>query len=98
VQLNVGTVCAEARKSDSVEASVADEGDDWALPEGVAPLLEEQELYTDNTAAGLALLWAPHPFNRRFGRTRRVLDIPLVNTWFQEHVPSGCAPVATVHM
>lgn len=52
-------------------------------------MLEEQELYGDNTAAGLALLWAPYPFNRRFGTTRRILDVPLVNNWFQEHVPSG---------
>jgi hypothetical protein len=73
----------------SVEAEVGDDEDEWTLPEGVEPMLEEQELYTDNTAAGLALLWAPYPFNRRFGLTRRVLDVPLVNSWFQEHVPSG---------
>ena len=73
---------------------VADEDDEWALPEGVAPFLEDEELYSDHTAAGIALLWAPHPFNRRFGRTRRVLDVPLVNSWFQEHVPSGCVAVA----
>ena len=73
-----------------MEAEVGDEEDDWVLPEGVEPLLEEQELYTSTTAAGLALLWAPYPFNRRFGVTRRILDVPLVNNWFQEHVPSGC--------
>lgn len=75
----------------SVEAEVGDEEDEWILPEGVSPMLEEQELYSDTTAAGLALLWAPYPFNRRFGVTRRILDVPLVNNWFQEHVPSGCA-------
>lgn len=69
---------------------MGDDDDEFALPEGVAPLLEEEELYGEHTAAGIALLWAPHPFNRRFGRTRRVLDVPLVNSWFQEHVPSGC--------
>lgn len=57
----------------------------------MGPLLGEEELEREGTAAGIALLWAPHPFNRRFGRTRRVLDVPLVNSWFQEHVPSGCA-------
>jgi pre-mRNA-processing factor 8 len=67
-----------------------DMDDEWMLPEGVEPYLEQEQLYGDHTAAGIALLWAPHPFNRRFGRTRRVLDVPLVNTWFQEHVPSGC--------
>eukprot|EP00892_Ulva_mutabilis_P008605 jgi/Ulvmu1/6116/UM027_0094.1 len=73
----------------TVEAEVADDEDEWELPAEMAPMLEEQELYTENTAAGLALLWAPHPFNRRFGRTRRVLDVPLVNSWFQEHCPSA---------
>jgi pre-mRNA-processing factor 8 len=68
--------------------------DEWALPEGVEPFLEGEQLYGENTAAGIALLWAPHPFNRRFGRMRRVLDVPLVNTWFQEHVPAGCAAVS----
>ena len=68
-----------------------DADDDWALPEGVAPFLEGEELSGEHTAAGIALLWAPHPFNRRFGRMRRVLDVPLVNPWLQEHVPSTCA-------
>ena len=53
----------------------------------VAPFLGETPLYTDNTAAGVALLWAPHPFNRRSGRTRRAVDVPLVNSWFHEHCP-----------
>ena len=79
---------------DLTAATATEEGqgeDDFVLPEGVAPFLEEEELYNDNTAAGIALLWAPYPFDKRFGRTRRVLDVPLVNSWFQEHVPSGCA-------
>ena len=82
-------LCTDAAPPGSVEAEVGDEEDEWVLPEGVEPMLEEQELYGDNTAAGLALLWAPYPFNRRFGTTRRILDVPLVNNWFQEHVPSG---------
>lgn len=86
-----GGAAAGGPADGTVEAEVADEDDEWELPAAVAPLLEEQELYTDNTAAGLALLWAPHPFNRRFGRTRRVLDVPLVNSWFQEHCPAACA-------
>jgi pre-mRNA-processing factor 8 len=80
----------------TVEAEVADDDDEWELPEGVGPFLESEELGSDNTAAGLALLWAPHPFNRRFGRTRRTIDVPLVNTWFQEHTPSGCVTLAHV--
>lgn len=52
-------------------------------------------LYSEHTAAGIALLWAPAPFNRRSGQMRRALDVPLVNAWFMEHCPqqypvSGC--------
>jgi pre-mRNA-processing factor 8 len=66
-----------------------DEEEEFTLPETVAPLLEETELYTDHTASGIALYWAPYPFNRRSGRTRRALDVPLVKAWFHEHVPAG---------
>ena len=38
-------------------------------------------LYTDNTANGISLLWAPHPFNLRSGHTRRAVDVPLVKQW-----------------
>ena len=34
---------------------------------------------------GIALLYAPRPFNLRSGRTRRSCDVPLVNEWFHEH-------------
>ena len=57
----------------------------------VAPFLGDTPLYTDTTAAGIALLWAPHPFNRRSGRTRRAVDVPLVNNWFHEHCPQARA-------
>ncbi|CAI5475746.1 unnamed protein product [Closterium sp. Yama58-4] len=63
------------------------EEEEWTLPEGVEPLLSSTPLYTDATAAGIALLWAPYPFNRRSGRTRRAEDIPLVAGWFKEHCP-----------
>jgi hypothetical protein len=36
---------------------------------------------TSFSLLGIALLWAPRPFNMRAGRTRRALDIPLVNSW-----------------
>eukprot|EP00123_Amoebidium_parasiticum_P018097 comp24100_c1_seq1/m.43515 comp24100_c1_seq1/g.43515 ORF comp24100_c1_seq1/g.43515 comp24100_c1_seq1/m.43515 type:complete len:2277 (-) comp24100_c1_seq1:626-7456(-) len=64
-----------------------DEDDTFELPEEVSPFLQETPLYTDNTAAGIQLLWAPHPFNRRSGRTRRAVDVPLVKQWYKEHVP-----------
>lgn len=51
------------------------------------PLLADAPLSSDMTAAGIALLWAPRPFNLRSGRTRRSVDVPLVNTWFHEHCP-----------
>jgi hypothetical protein len=56
--------------------------DEWALPEGMQPLLEHLPVYTENTASGIALLWAPAPFNQRTGYTRRAIDVPLVNCWF----------------
>jgi hypothetical protein len=57
------------------------------LPESVEPFLAEGALYSDTTASGIALLWAPHPFNKRSGRMRRAFDVPLVNSWFMEHCP-----------
>ena len=63
--------------------------DDFTLPEGAAPLLSETPLYGPQTAAGIALLFAPAPFNKRSGLTRRALDVPLVKSWYQEHAPAG---------
>eukprot|EP00959_Pyramimonas_sp_CCMP1952_P079350 1658438-Pyramimonas_sp.AAC.2 len=51
------------------------------------PFLKEAPLYTNNTAAGIALLFAPRPFNMRSSHTRRCLDVPLLNGWFHEHCP-----------
>ncbi|KAG6421487.1 hypothetical protein SASPL_118040 [Salvia splendens] len=62
-----------------------DDDDDFALPEGVEPLLVGTPIYTDTTAAGISLLFAPRPFNLRSGRMRRAEDIPLVSEWFKEH-------------
>jgi hypothetical protein len=55
----------------------------------VCPFLQESPLYTDHTANGIALLWAPRPFNLRSGRTRRNIDVPLVKSWYREHCPPG---------
>lgn len=62
-----------------------DEEDDFYLPEQVEPLLSDTQLYTDTTAAGISLLFAPRPFNMRSGRMRRAEDIPLVSEWYKEH-------------
>lgn len=63
--------------------------EDFELPEDIQPFLQDTPLYTDNTANGIALLWAPRPFCLRSARTRRALDIPLVKTWYREHCPSA---------
>ena len=42
-----------------------EEIEEWDLPEEVVPIFDQVSLYTDNTANGLALLWAPRPFNIR---------------------------------
>ncbi len=63
--------------------------EDFDLPDGFSPLLSSTPLYSDNTASGIALYWAPEPFCRRRGATRRAIDVPLVTTWFHERCPSG---------
>jgi len=42
-----------------------EEDDDFFLAEEFEPILSEEELYNDDTAAGIALYWAPRPFNLR---------------------------------
>jgi pre-mRNA-processing factor 8 len=54
----------------------------------VDPILADAPLSTPNTASGVMLYWAPHPFDRRSGRTRRVVDVPLINHWFRDRVSS----------
>ena len=61
---------------------IIDDDEDFELPEHVQPFLSDTPLYTDNTANGIALLWAPRPFNLRSGRTRRAIDVPLVKSWY----------------
>ena len=82
-----------AYKSDKLafeEAAVTDEElDEFCLPDECEPLMSEEPLYTENTANGIGLFWAPEPFNQRTGRTRRCCDVPLVSAWFKEHCPQG---------
>jgi pre-mRNA-processing factor 8 len=63
------------------------EFESWTLPESVEPFLGGGALYSETTASGIALLWAPAPFCRRSGHMRRSVDVPLVNCWFMEHCP-----------
>ncbi|KAI9295519.1 pre-mRNA-processing-splicing factor 8 [Neoconidiobolus thromboides FSU 785] len=64
-----------------------DEDLEFSLPENVTPFFEDAPLYTDNTSNAIALYWAPHPFDKRSGNTRRAQDIPLVKNWYLEHCP-----------
>jgi pre-mRNA-processing factor 8 len=64
-----------------------DDLEEFQLPEYVEPLLAEEELYTENTTDGIALYFAPHPFNKRSGRMRRAQDVALVKRWYLEHCP-----------
>ncbi|KAJ1663232.1 Pre-mRNA-processing-splicing factor 8 [Coemansia sp. RSA 1813] len=76
----------------SVEDEVFGDGDedsDFVLPECASAFLQESPLEADSTSSGIALYWAPHPFNMRSGTTRRAMDIPLVKDWYMEHCPSG---------
>jgi pre-mRNA-processing factor 8 len=59
----------------------------FVLPDGVDSFLSHLELSTENTASAIELYWAPHPFNKRSGRTRRAIDVPLVKSWYLEHCP-----------
>ncbi|CAO1618338.1 unnamed protein product [Jaminaea pallidilutea] len=77
------------------------EGDDdlpddvaFSMPEHVTPFLEDEHLENEHTGDALALWWAPSPYNRSSGRTRRVMDIPLIKDWYMEHCPPG-QPVKT---
>lgn len=83
------TAVSHEFSSERVLELLDDDDDQFQLPLGVEPLLKETPLYTDNTANGIALLWARRPYNQRSGRTRRALDVPLVKTWYMEHCPSA---------
>ena len=64
-----------------------EEDDEIDLPQHVEPYLSHSPLSSDNTAHGIALYFAPSPFNLRSGRTKRVIDVPLVQKWFMERCP-----------
>ncbi|RKP13001.1 NUC071 domain-containing protein, partial [Piptocephalis cylindrospora] len=73
------------------EEGVDDNGDDegFTMPEAVQPFLSSTPLYTSTTTSGIALYWAPYPYDTRSGRMRRAQDIPLVKSWYREHCPGG---------
>ena len=77
------------RASDRSKEPLPEEDEEFELPESVEPFFSEAPLYTQNTSNGIALMFAPRPFNIRSGRTRRAVDIPLVKSWYREHCPPG---------
>lgn len=92
----INPISARSSKIANLQSSVENEifGSDnednsFVLPETVVPFFDKHPLYTENTASGIVLYWAPHPFDKRSGRTRRAMDIPLIKNWYLEHVPMG---------
>ncbi|CDR97537.1 processing splicing factor 8, putative [Babesia bigemina] len=77
----------ENNKNGDISYSSPDAGTNF--PRGVVPLLATVPLESDNTSNGVALCWAPHPFNKRSGNCRRAIDLPIVQSWFREHVPAS---------
>ena len=45
--------------------------DEFEMPEEVDAVLGEEPLYNQDTTNAINLYWAPEPFNKRSGRTRR---------------------------
>lgn len=66
----------------SLEPTLEEDGE-FILPEHVVPFLQETALYTDNTANGISLLWAPRPFNMRSGITFFVFYLQYFSTYDQ---------------
>ena len=60
------------------EEGLEKEFEDFTMPENFEPLLADVQLCDQKTSFGVALFWAPTPFNRKSGRTRRAFDVPLV--------------------
>ena len=63
-------------------AGYEDDGEEnYSLPTGFNAPFCTTPLSTDLTTDGIALLHAPRPFNMRSGKTRRTIDVPLINNW-----------------
>ncbi|KAI0564470.1 pre-mRNA processing 8 protein PRP8 [Gracilaria domingensis] len=62
--------------------------DNWdeeiEMPSPFSPFLENEELFTSLTSAGIGLFWAPRPFAVRTGQCRRTMDVPLVRVSYQK--------------
>ena len=68
------------------EASLDDDIlDSFEIP--FDPFLADIELNDKQLTQGIALLWAPRPFDQKMGAMRRAFDIPLISPWFKERCP-----------
>uniref|UniRef100_A0A1I8G2Y6 JAB_MPN domain-containing protein n=1 Tax=Macrostomum lignano TaxID=282301 RepID=A0A1I8G2Y6_9PLAT len=86
----IAPITSRTAAAKSAESQLTDEElEEFELPDTVSAFMSEFPLYTDNTANGIGLLWAPRPFCLRSGHTRRAVDVPLVKSWYREHCPTG---------
>ena len=69
---------------------IDDDDEEFGLDDDIEPFLKTTPLYTDKTANGIALLWAPRPFNLRSGHNRRAVDVPLMKQWLVVMVTVMC--------
>jgi pre-mRNA-processing factor 8 len=76
---------------DAIFGPNGQDDDDFELPEELEPFLDEKSVENDITSDAIALWWAPEPYCRRSGHTRRAQDIPLVKNWYLEHCPPNQA-------
>ena len=53
--------------------------DECIFNDDIEAFLTDTPLYTNNTANGISLLWAPHPFNLKSGHIHRTIYISLVS-------------------
>jgi pre-mRNA-processing factor 8 len=63
--------------------------EEFTMPEDLEAVLAEEPLQSQDTTSAINLYWAPDPFDKRSGKTRRSYDVPLVSQWFKEHCPQG---------
>ena len=78
-------------KSNHLDDLFDEDGEDisFILPSNAKALLADEALDNEDTAGAIALLWTSHPFDRRSGITRRVIDVPLIKHWYMEHCPAN---------
>ena len=79
----------QGQDQESMDIDKEEEEDDYDLnmPTSFGAMFKDTPLSSETTAEGIALYWAPEPYCRRSGRSKRAFDIPLINSWYHEHCP-----------